>query len=215
MRVFSPVENAKYLYVARNPYDCAVSFYHFLKGFTPKTFTDVSFERFLTLFLSGKALYGDYFDHLLPWYERRNDANVLFLTYEELKADTRSQVLKIAEFVGEYHAAALREHDDVLQDVMNASSLENMRAFFSEMPLETVMKVAAKASYNSFCAELLKNLPRGIDEMHEGAGFVRKGIVGDWRNYFTPEQIIQMKDRIARKTRGSDVMTIWNDCDLP
>ncbi|KAH7972485.1 hypothetical protein HPB52_012505 [Rhipicephalus sanguineus] len=182
MRVFSPVENAKYLYVARNPYDCAVSFYHFLKGFTPKTFTDVSFERFLTLFLSGKALYGDYFDHLLPWYERRNDANVLFLTYEELKADTRSQVLKIAEFVGEYHAAALREHDDVLQDVMNASSLENMRAFFSEMPLETVMKVAAKASYNSFCAELLKNLPRGIDEMHEGAGFVRKGIVGPGNN---------------------------------
>ncbi|XP_037501269.1 sulfotransferase ssu-1-like [Rhipicephalus sanguineus] len=139
MSVFPPMGNAKYVYVARNPYDCAVSFYHFLKGYTPKSFADVSFERFLTLFLSGKTItshffcgaqvtYGDYFDHLLPWYERRNDANVLFLTYEELKADTKGQVLKIADFLGKQYAAPLREDNSVLQDVLNACSVENMKA---------------------------------------------------------------------------------------
>ncbi|KAL1482009.1 hypothetical protein MTO96_034077 [Rhipicephalus appendiculatus] len=55
-RVFPPVEEAKYVYVARNPYDCAVSMYHFLKGLTPKTYTDVSFEKFLSLFLAGKVM---------------------------------------------------------------------------------------------------------------------------------------------------------------
>ncbi|XP_070385989.1 sulfotransferase ssu-1-like [Dermacentor albipictus] len=65
--VLRPVDKAKYIYVARNPYDCAVSFYHFIKGLTPKTVTDVSFEKFLNLYLAGKVLYGDYFDHLLPW----------------------------------------------------------------------------------------------------------------------------------------------------
>ncbi|KAL1482008.1 hypothetical protein MTO96_034076 [Rhipicephalus appendiculatus] len=70
-RVFPPADQAKYVYVARNPYDCAVSMYHFLKGLTPKTYTDVSFEKFLSLFLTGKAFYGDYFDHVLPWYEHR------------------------------------------------------------------------------------------------------------------------------------------------
>ncbi|KAL1445288.1 hypothetical protein MTO96_045104, partial [Rhipicephalus appendiculatus] len=54
LKVLKLVDNAKYVYVARNPYDCAVSYYHFLKGLTPKTVTDVSFETFLKLFLSGK-----------------------------------------------------------------------------------------------------------------------------------------------------------------
>nr|XP_037274748.1 sulfotransferase 1C3-like [Rhipicephalus microplus] len=37
--VLQPVQECKYIYVTRNPYDCAVSFYHFIKGFTPKTVT--------------------------------------------------------------------------------------------------------------------------------------------------------------------------------
>ncbi|KAH7972483.1 hypothetical protein HPB52_012503 [Rhipicephalus sanguineus] len=136
MRAFQPVEWAKYIYVARNPYDCAVSYYHFSKGLTPKTFTDVSFERFLSLFTSGKAIYGDYFDHLLPWYERRDDANILFITYEQLKADTRGEVLKIADFLGEHYGAALREDESLLQRVITACSLENMKAFFTDKPME-------------------------------------------------------------------------------
>lgn len=53
--VFKPVERAKYVYVTRNPYDCAVSYYHFALGMTPKSATDVSFESFLDIFISGKV----------------------------------------------------------------------------------------------------------------------------------------------------------------
>ncbi|XP_049267136.1 amine sulfotransferase-like [Rhipicephalus sanguineus] len=161
------------------------------------------------------VMYGDYFDHLLPWYERRNDANVLFLTYEELRADTRGQVLQIADFLGKHHAAALREDNNILQEVLTTCSLQNMKAFFSEEPLKMFKELAEKASENFACAELLKNLPTETAEMHEPIGFVRKGTVGDWRNHFTPEQINQMKEWIAMKTRGCDVMTLWNNCDLP
>lgn len=215
LRVFPPVDHAKYIYVARNPYDCAVSYYHFLKGITPKTVTDVSFEKFLPLFLSGKVIYGDYFDHLLAWYERRNDANVLFLTYEELKADTTGQVLKIADFLGNDHGAVLREDEAVLQKVLKACSLENMKVFFSDKPLDRAKKMVETAQEKPGSSEMLKNIPTSTVEMHEGAGFVRKGIVGDWRNYFTPEQINETKDWIARKTEGSDVITLWHNCDLP
>nr|XP_037291006.1 sulfotransferase 2B1-like [Rhipicephalus microplus] len=98
-KVFPPVDQAKYVYVARNPYDCAVSMHHFLKGLTPKTYMDVSFDKFLRLFLSGKAFYGDYFDHVLPWYEHRHQPNILFITYEQLQADAKGMVLKIALFL--------------------------------------------------------------------------------------------------------------------
>lgn len=215
MSVFPPQEQAKYLYVARNPYDCAVSYYHFLKGLTPKTVTDVSFETFLKLFLSGKVIYGDYFDHLLPWYERRNEPNVLFLTYEDLKADTKAQVLKIADFLGEEHGAALREDDELLQKVLQACSMERMKPFFNDSPKDGLKLIAKAASEKCLSTEAFKNLPAKFPEMHEGSGFVRKGIVGDWRNYFTPEQIKETKDWILKKTHGSDVMTLWSNCDMP
>ncbi|KAK8787968.1 hypothetical protein V5799_022256 [Amblyomma americanum] len=215
-RVFRPVESAKYIYVARNPYDCAVSYYHFLKGLTPKSFTDVSFERFLSLFLSGKVLYGDYFDHLLPWYERRRDANVLFLTYEQLKTDTKKEVLRIADFLSEEHGAALRHNEALLRKILDACSLENMKKFFKEKPIDKVKEVLEKAFQTSpEFAKLPESLREASCEMHEGSGFVRKGIVGDWKNYFTPDQIRQTKAWIARKTEGSTAMNLWSDIDLP
>ncbi|KAL3199788.1 hypothetical protein MRX96_013453 [Rhipicephalus microplus] len=123
-------------------------------------------DLFSKLFLSGKVIYGDYFDHLLPWYERRNEANVFFLTYEQLKADTKAQILKIADFLGEDHGSALREDDNLLEKVLQTCSLESM-----------------------------------------------KWVTGG--NYFTEEQIKETKNWIAKKTQGSDVMTLWSDCDLP
>ncbi|KAL1485196.1 hypothetical protein MTO96_032114 [Rhipicephalus appendiculatus] len=71
-------KQAKYIYVARNPYDVCVSYYYFLKSMTPKRVKDVSFSRFHQLFVSGSVSYGDYFDHLLSWYKHRHDDNVLF-----------------------------------------------------------------------------------------------------------------------------------------
>uniref|UniRef100_A0A023GI63 Putative tpa exp: sulfotransferase n=1 Tax=Amblyomma triste TaxID=251400 RepID=A0A023GI63_AMBTT len=215
MSVFQPVDQAKYVYVARNPYDCAVSYYHFIMGITPKAVTDVSFERFLTMFINGKVIYGDFFDHLLPWYERRHDANVLFITYEELKEDTRKQVVRIGEFLGREHGNALREDSDLLDKVMQACSLENMKVFLKDKPQDRVKKTVERAKETSQSCDLSKTSPEEEVEMHEGAGFVRKGIVGDWKNYFTPEQIERTKAWIAKKTQGSDVMSLWKDCGLP
>ncbi|KAL1484251.1 hypothetical protein MTO96_032680 [Rhipicephalus appendiculatus] len=64
MRVFPPIKYARYIYVARNPYDCAVSFYHFLKGMTPKDFPDVSFEAFLPPFLVRQGEYFIFFTYI-------------------------------------------------------------------------------------------------------------------------------------------------------
>ncbi|KAL1436969.1 hypothetical protein MTO96_048990 [Rhipicephalus appendiculatus] len=92
--------SAKYIYVIRNPYDCCVSYYHHCKGLPWYRFTDGSFDDFVDAFVRGKVTYGDYFDHLLSWYDHRNDPNVLFLTYEDLKKDAPASVLRIADFLG-------------------------------------------------------------------------------------------------------------------
>ncbi|KAH9385083.1 hypothetical protein HPB48_027120 [Haemaphysalis longicornis] len=269
--VFKPVERAKYVYVTRNPYDCAVSYYHFALGMTPKCATDVSFERFfghlqlwkgvwsccwllsqsggrfqfypghttrnasvayaigLTAanylpYASGsgievyvqRVIYGNYFDHLLPWYERRRDSNVLFVTYEELKADTAAQVIRVADFLGEEHGKSLREDRQLLERVLDACSRESMRIFFKESLQERLEKMLQRASkLSGDSKEPVESPLRVAGETHEGSGFVRKGIVGDWKNYFTPDHTTRTKKWIAENTRGSDVMNLWSSIDLP
>ncbi|XP_077537919.1 amine sulfotransferase-like isoform X1 [Haemaphysalis longicornis] len=214
--VFKPVERAKYVYVTRNPYDCAVSYYHFALGMTPKSATDVSFESFLDIFISGKVIHGHYFDHLLPRYERRRDSNVLFLTYEEIKADTAAQVLRVADFLGEEHGKSLLEDRELLERILDACSRESMRIFFKESLQERLEKMLQRASkLSGDSKEPVESPLRVAGETHEGSGFVRKGIVGDWKNYFTPDHTTRTKKWIAENTRGSDVMNLWGRIDLP
>uniref|UniRef100_A0A6M2CT83 Putative sulfotransferase salivary gland overexpressed n=1 Tax=Rhipicephalus microplus TaxID=6941 RepID=A0A6M2CT83_RHIMP len=213
--VFPPVDQAKYVYVARNPYDCAVSMHHFLKGLTPKTYMDVSFDKFLRLFLSGKAFYGDYFDHVLPWYEHRHQPNILFITYEQLQADTKGMVLKIAHFLGPEHAATCRD-DTVVQKILRNCSMESMRAILKENVSARSKKIAEKVSEKYLQRhDMTDKTPEGNTEMHEGGQFVRKGLVGEWKEYFTIEQIARTKKWITERTQGSDVMSLWEDLRLP
>ncbi|GFX99617.1 sulfotransferase 1C2A [Trichonephila clavipes] len=68
-------EKAKYLYVTRNPKDCCVSYFHHMRNIPGHEFKG-TFDQFFELFLSGKIDYGDYFDHLLGWYEHRYESPI-------------------------------------------------------------------------------------------------------------------------------------------
>jgi len=56
---------ARYVVVVRNPYDCAVSFFHHTRGFEKHYgFSAGTFDDFFECFLAGEVDFGDYFDHL-------------------------------------------------------------------------------------------------------------------------------------------------------
>ncbi|XP_075554049.1 sulfotransferase ssu-1-like [Dermacentor variabilis] len=208
-------KDAKYICVARNPYDVCVSYYYHTKGFTPKSVKDVSFATFHDLFILGKLSYGDYFEHLLSWYEQRNLTNVLFVTYEQAKKDSELWALKIADFLGKGYGDELRKEPALLQKVLEVCSLENMRRVFNDnIPnlFEDLLSLPPEKALKS--VEVYRNLDL-LEEMHESEAFVRKGTVGDWRAHFTPELIAKTKTWINKKTKGSDVMQLWSDIELP
>ncbi|XP_070385995.1 sulfotransferase 2A8-like [Dermacentor albipictus] len=209
-----PNDRAKYIYVARNPYDTAVSFYYFLKGLTPKTVTDVSFQRYFPMFIEGKVAYGNYFDHLLPWYDVREKGNVLFITYEQLKADTKGQILRIADFIGSDHGAILREDADTLKKILDSCSMQSMKMLHNDDPEERMIKFSGM-SKNTSATRDQHSYVTLLETRHEGSGFVRKGAVGDWRNHFTAKQTEITKAWIAEKCENSTVMQLWADLDLP
>ncbi|XP_037501375.1 sulfotransferase ssu-1-like [Rhipicephalus sanguineus] len=183
---------------------------------TPRRVKDVSFGAFLKLFHSGKTVYGDYFNHLIPWYEIRNQPNVLFITYEQLKKNTGEVVLKIADFLGDEHGRALREDKQFYEKVLQSSCLGNMKKIFDYTPVERVKALGElPPSKLLISLESFKGLRVDKNEMHEGTTFVRKGHIGEWRTHYTAEFFTTTKAWIAQKTKGCDVMNLWKDLDLP
>src|SRR5690606_2833757 len=103
-------DEAKYIYVARNPFDCAVSFYHHTRGFVRHyDFADGTWDTFFECFLAGEVDFGDYFDNLLSWWPHRAARNVLFLTYEDMLANPNVAVRRIGGFLGGKAAELVRD----------------------------------------------------------------------------------------------------------
>ncbi|KAM7299732.1 amine sulfotransferase [Ixodes scapularis] len=121
---------AKYVYVARNPWDCCVSNFHMMQDLPAFRFADGSFEDFLDAFLDGQSGFGDYFNHVISGHGRRQDANVFFVTYEEIVKDRASVVLKLADFLGKGYGEALRSNGRFMELIVERSGVDFMRDVF-------------------------------------------------------------------------------------
>ncbi|XP_070589502.1 amine sulfotransferase-like [Erythrolamprus reginae] len=104
-------KKGKIIYVLRNPKDVLVSNYHFHK-ITSKLETPKDFDTFFEKFLAGRVFCSSWLDHVEGWYAHKGDFNILFLSYEEMKKDLRSSVLKICNFLGK--KLTEKEVDDVV-----------------------------------------------------------------------------------------------------
>ncbi|XP_075740000.1 sulfotransferase ssu-1-like [Rhipicephalus microplus] len=54
----------KYVYIARNPCDVCVSFYHMVTNMSISEYRNGTFEDFVDTIVSGNFGYGDYFEHV-------------------------------------------------------------------------------------------------------------------------------------------------------
>ncbi|MEA5511736.1 sulfotransferase domain-containing protein [Crocosphaera sp. UHCC 0190] len=174
---------AKYIYIARNPFDCAVSFYHHTRGFIKHyNFAEGSFEDFFECFIKGEVDFGDYFDHLVPWYKHKDEHNVLFLTYENMKIEPKNAIIDIINFLGKAYKDRIK-NEEILNKIIINSSLENM-----------------KKDQQRWSSKRPENMPP----------FIRKGQVGDWENYFSPEQQQRLIEKFMIRTAGTGLETLWN-----
>uniref|UniRef100_A0A1X7UYV1 Sulfotransferase domain-containing protein n=1 Tax=Amphimedon queenslandica TaxID=400682 RepID=A0A1X7UYV1_AMPQE len=168
---------AKYIYVARNPKDVAVSFYFHCLRYKCYKFTG-SWNTFFELYMKGEVDFGLWSDHVLEWWRHKDADNILFLKYEDMKRDLTSAVQSIADFMG----SDLNE--SIIQKISRKCSFENMKLNPLANPddlLEVKVKIKNDAS----------------------SGFLRKGDIGDWRNYFSSEQSVRVDDEFVKKVAES------------
>lgn len=91
--------SARYVWVVRDPKDVFVSSYRFVKS-TMLGALMPSVKKWLDLFLSEDAYIGSWAEHVDGGWRRRHEDNVLFLTFEEMKADLHGTVERIAALMG-------------------------------------------------------------------------------------------------------------------
>ncbi|XP_077996798.1 sulfotransferase 1B1-like [Glandiceps talaboti] len=164
----------KVIYVARNPKDVAVSLYHhYLQIPFYCTYT---WEEYLNNYIQGKeTVYGEWGNHVIPWWEKRNEKNVFFVKYEDMIRDLGKCVRELATFLEQDHLT-----EDQLIKVTNLCTFESMKES------STALKIG-------FCD--MWNIDRSKSP------FVRKGKVGGWKNYFTVAQNEEF-DEVYKKWIG-------------
>ncbi|XP_068268527.1 amine sulfotransferase-like [Nyctibius grandis] len=174
-------KRGRIIYVSRNPKDVMVSYYHFSKFF-PIAEEVPDFNLFMERFLAGKVAPSSWLDHVTGWYSHAEDFNILFLTYEEMKKDLRSAVLKICSFIGK----ELSEEE--VDSVVRQATFESMREDH-------------RANY--------KDLPGGLVPKNDGR-FLRKGTVGDWKNIMTVAQSERFDEVLKEKMKTLPIKFTWD-----
>ncbi|XP_022110090.1 amine sulfotransferase-like [Acanthaster planci] len=165
----------KVVYVTRNPKDCLTSMF----GFMSKQAGMANWNEMFEMFLSKKMLNGSFFDFSLDYWKHRHDSNFLFLKYEDMKRDPKSAVIAIANHIG----CALSE--EAVDRVVQNSSMEHMKKSYKKADDQGVMA--------AFAGKGEENLGK----------FLRKGVVGDWKNYLTVAQNERFDALYREKMAGS------------
>ena len=153
--------NLKIINVIRNPNDTFVSYYHQFKNDPSIGLFTGSFNDFFQLAKNGKVCWGDIFDHYVGWYnflEKRESS--LILKYEDMKKGLAGNVKKISSFLN-YDLS-----EEALDAIVEKATFKNMKK-----------DPKLNQTWDAESAE---------DE--EKFANLRKGVVGDWENYFSEEQ---------------------------
>lgn len=149
-------KNCKIIYVLRNAKDVAVSYYYFFK-MIPVHPDPESFPEFVEKFMEGEVPYGSWYGHTQSWWEKRNNPQILFIFYEDMKVNIRKEVIKLAQFLGK------KLSEEILDKIIQHTSFQEMK----------------NNPFTNYT--MLEDQHMDQNEVK----FMRKGITGDWKNHFT------------------------------
>ncbi|UCH92590.1 MAG: sulfotransferase domain-containing protein [Candidatus Aminicenantes bacterium] len=168
-----PKGDCKYIYVARDGRDAMVSHFHF-RAYTGLGYTK-TFSQFFNQFMKTGNLYGTWFDHMAEWWSHRGDANILFLTYEALRRDLAGCIRQVADFL------RIEIEPGRFPKILERCSFAFMK--------ENQDRFDVRKEY------LAPPKPYSTD-------FIRKGQVGEWKEYLSPDQQLRFEKKFQRRLGG-------------
>ncbi|KAI3966088.1 hypothetical protein MKW92_044666 [Papaver armeniacum] len=124
----------KVIYLCRNPRDVFISLWPFineLRAQLPASneyHPSLSIEEAFEFFCSGLSVFGPFWDHVLGYWKEslENPHKVLFMKYEDLKKEPKTQLKRLAEFMG-CSFTLEEERQGWIEDVSSLCSFEHLK----------------------------------------------------------------------------------------
>ncbi|XP_049916643.1 sulfotransferase 2B1-like [Epinephelus moara] len=138
-------------------------------------------SQFLHKFLDGKVAYGSWFDHVKSWLNAEDKEHIMYISYEEMIMDLKDTVARIAQFLQKFLDA------EVIEKIADRCLFKNMK----------------KNNMSNY-----KSVPREqLDQTK--SEFLRKGIVGDWKNQLTVEEAEYFDAVYKDKMKDVQYKFVW------
>ncbi|KAI4886706.1 hypothetical protein NFI96_021395 [Prochilodus magdalenae] len=147
------------VYAMRNPKDVFTSCFHFYETFSFIVNPGPA-DEFLEKFLNSKVIFGSWFDHVKGWLNVKDQDNIFYIAYEEMKKDLKGSVSRISQFLGK------------------------------SLSPEVVEKIADNCEFKNMKQHKMSNFSQVPEEFmdRKKSEFLRKGVVEDWKNLLTEAQ---------------------------
>lgn len=171
------INNNKVIICLRNPKDTAVSYYHHEKLIKFHGF-ETDFPAFFDLFMDDMVINSSYWKFIMQAWKQRDHPNVCILFYEDMKRDLPSSIRKVATFM-----------QKELTDLQIESLAQHLS--FKSMKVNPAANCEPMREYAFTSPERC---------------FMRKGEVGDWKNYFTDEMDARMNQAIEKHFKDSGLV---------
>ena len=173
-------KGGKLIYCFRDQMDAFYSYYVFINTMAVlknRVSLSVFADYFQRLQWTRK-----HFEDLLVWWEHRNDSNVLFLFYDDLKENHVGCVRRIAKFMGSDCGEA------VIASVVHATTHAEMVRHHSKFDMHSIVIANARALGDEPPSELCGGVRKDGGKSGDGTMLpqeVQQSIVNEWREIVT------------------------------
>ncbi|CAI9727024.1 sulfotransferase family cytosolic 1B member 1-like [Octopus vulgaris] len=174
----------KMVFMTRNPRDIAVSSYHHLFQMAELYHYDGDWNGYFHLITEGKVNYGNWFQYMLQWEKDIKDHPELPILILRYE-DVKKDPIGIIAKLAEF--LELPRNDQLFQDIADKCSFSKMKA--------------AKPAYTS-------------QFRSPSASLFRKGVVGDWKNWFTVSQHEIFQTECENFKKQSTLFNIMDDASF-
>lgn len=123
-------------------------------------------EEFLEAFLTDQSPYSPFNSHILEFWKIRDEPNILFLFYEDMKRDLDSVLKKTAQFLGKSYTQG---QFDELCIHLSFDKMKNNSSVNKEKEVETLRQSV------------------GLDYSRDQFSFIRQGKVGSYNKELSEE----------------------------
>ncbi|RXG52730.1 Cytosolic sulfotransferase 12 [Armadillidium vulgare] len=136
----------------------------------------------LTLLLP--VVYSPFWKHVKEAWKLRNKPNVHFIFYEDLKADPRSEILRLQKFLD------LNLTDSQINNIIHYTSFDVMKEREEKNMVGSEMELAEFSN---------------LEVQQKDGGFFRKGISGDYKNKLSTEDIEKINKWTKENTQEMEI----------